>query len=217
MHHVEDRRTQGDNIYREQPEARQRSSQRASPQTREEIAAHAARLAPLLVELSPPERIARLRREIAGRIAFTTSFGLEDQVILHWLNAGEVAVDVVTLDTGRLFPETYQLWADTERRYGCRIRAIYPRPAELEALVIEQGINGFYKSQPARLACCHVRKVEPLNRALAGAKAWLTGLRGDQSAHRQGMGIVEIDAERALLKLNPLFDWTRDAALAFAA
>ena len=175
-----------------------------------------ARLAKLLEGLSPPERIATLRREIAGRIAFTTSFGLEDQMVLHWIAQSGLDIDVVTLDTGRLFPEIYELWAETENRYGIRVRAVYPRHADLEALVARQGINGFYRSKEERLSCCHVRKVEPLNRALAGAQAWITGLRGDQSVHRAGMGVLERDPERGLLKLNPLFDWTRDALLAFA-
>ena len=179
------------------------------------IEAEASRLATLLAGLSPPERIASLRREIAGKVTFTTSFGLEDQAILHWIARSCLDIEVVTIDTGRLFPETYELWAKAENRYGIRIRAIYPHHADLEALVSRQGINGFYQSKEARAACCHVRKVEPLNRALSGAQAWITGLRGDQSAHRAGMGVLELDPERGLLKLNPLFDWTRDALLAF--
>lgn len=180
-----------------------------------EFEAQAARLAVALTELSPAERIAELRRKVPGKITFTTSFGREDQAILHWLNSLQVDVDVVTLDTGRLFPETYELWAETERRYGHRIRAVYPHHDEVEELVARQGINGFYDSREARAACCQVRKVEPLNRALAGSKAWITGLRGDQSGYRKRMGLVEFDAKRGLLKLNPLFDWTQDAVLAF--
>jgi phosphoadenosine phosphosulfate reductase len=121
----------------------------------------------------------------------------------------------VTLDTGRLFPETYALWAQVERRYGRRIRTIHPRHADLEALVARHGINGFYESRQARIACCAVRKVEPLNRALAGAQAWIAGLRADQSAHRQDMALVAAETDRSLIKLNPLFDWTRDQLLDF--
>ena len=102
---------------------------------------------------------------------FTTSFGLEDQVLTHQLcRESDADVEIATLDTGRLFPQTYDLWAETERRYGRRIRAFYPQTDSLEALVAKQGINGFYDSRDARLSCCHVRKVEPLNRALAGAQ-----------------------------------------------
>jgi phosphoadenosine phosphosulfate reductase len=170
-----------------------------------------------LAGLPPAERIARFRREVEGRVVFTTSFGLEDQVLTHLIADAGVEAEIATLDTGRLFPETYDLWADTERRYGRRIRAFYPQTAALEALVEKQGINGFYDSREARLSCCHVRKVEPLNRALAGAAGWITGLRADQSNHRSATALVSVDTERNLLKLNPLVDWTRDAALAFAA
>ena len=133
-----------------------------------------------------PGASSAFRREVEGPIVFTTSFGLEDQVILHHICEAGLDIDLVTLDTGRLFAETYTTWEETEQRYGRRIRAIYPRHTELEALVAAQGINGFYKSREARAACCDVRKVEPLNRALAGAAGWITGLRADQSAHRGG-------------------------------
>jgi len=92
-----------------------------------------------------------------------------------------------------------------------------PQTDRLEALVAEQGINGFYHSREARVSCCHVRKVEPLNRALAGAQGWITGLRADQSNNRSNIALVSVDAERNLLKLSPLADWTRDAVLAYAA
>ena len=176
----------------------------------------AAQLAASLAALSPAERLVEFRREVAGKVTFTTSFGLEDQAILHWIAEAALDIDVVTLDTGRLFPETYELWAKTERRYGRRIRAVYPRHDELEELVARQGIDGFYASRQARVACCHIRKVEPLNRALTGANGWITGLRGDQSGHREAMSVVEPDAERNLLKLNALFDWMRPAILTFA-
>lgn len=94
---------------------------------------------------------------------FTTSFGLEDQVILHLLVKQALEINIVTLDTGRLFRETYDLWADTERRYGRRVRAIYPNHENLESMIGKYGINGLYDSREARFACCHVRKVEPLN------------------------------------------------------
>ena len=115
----------------------------------------------------------------------TTSFGVEGQVILHLIAQHDIDMDIATLDTGRLFPETYALWAETEQRYGRRIEAIYPQHANLEALVKKHGVNGFYNSRDARLACCHARKVEPLNRALAGAAGWIVGLRADQSIHRE--------------------------------
>jgi thioredoxin-dependent adenylylsulfate APS reductase len=183
--------------------------------TADELGARASALARLLADMSPAQRIAQLRREIAGKIVFTTSFGLEDQAILHLLAEHGGDIDVVTLDTGRLFPETYALWAQAERRYGRRIRTLHPRHDDLEALIERQGINGFYESRQARIACCAVRKVEPLNRALAGAQAWIAGLRADQSAHRQDMALVTAETDRGLLKLNPLFDWTREELLDF--
>jgi phosphoadenosine phosphosulfate reductase len=176
---------------------------------------HALRLNELLTGISAGERLARFRREIGGKVVLTTSFGLEAQVILHLIAEQGIDLDIATLDTGRLFPETYALWAETEKRYGRRIEAIYPQHADLEALAKTHGVNGFYNSRDARLACCHARKVEPLNRALAGAAGWITGLRADQSALRENTKLVSVD-ERGLLKLNPLFDWTREAVQAFA-
>jgi thioredoxin-dependent adenylylsulfate APS reductase len=181
------------------------------------LQARASRLVRLLAHLPPADRIARLRREIVGRVVFTTSFGLEDQVILHLLSGLDGDIEVVTLDTGRLFPETHALWAQAERRYGRRIRAVYPRNDNLEALVERHGIDGFYRSREARVACCNVRKVEPLSRALDGAAAWIAGLRAEQSAHRHDMALVRAEEDRGLIKLNPLFDWTRETLLAFVA
>ena len=181
-----------------------------------DLARRAPALSDALAMLAPTQRLIGLRAAVEGRIVFTTSFGLEDQVLLHLLCEAGIEVDVVTLDTGRLFPETYATWEETERRYGRRIRAVYPRHDALEALIAAQGINGFYQSRAARAACCDVRKVEPLARALDGARGWITGLRADQSAHRRGVDLVEADRGRGLLKLNPLCDWTRDTVAAFA-
>ncbi len=179
------------------------------------LGARAASLEPRLVPLSPVERLVQFRNDVAGKISFTTSFGIEDQALLHMIHHADVDVDIVTLDTGRLFPETYDLWAETERHFGRRIRAVYPRHDQLEPLVARQGINGFYDSREARTACCFVRKVEPLNRALQDAQGWITGLRADQSANRLSMNIVTAEAGRNLLKLSPLFDWSRDQVAEF--
>ena len=187
-----------------------------APAAVEALTARAAALGRTLAGLDVTGRLVAFRREVEGRIVFTTSFGLEDQVILHHICAAGLDIDLVTLDTGRLFAETYTTWEETEQRYGRRIRAIYPRHTELEALVAAQGINGFYKSREARAACCDIRKVEPLNRALAGAGGWITGLRADQSAHRGAVGLLAADPGRGLLKLSPLHDWTREAVRTFA-
>ena len=180
------------------------------------LIARATQLRDLLLPLQAAERLARFRREVAGRLVFTTSFGMEDQAILHMLRERKIDVDVVALDTGRLFAETYALWAETERRYGLRIRAIYPRHDNLESLIDKQGIDGFYGSRSARNACCDVRKVEPLKRALTAAAGWIVGLRADQSPARQATALVAAD-DRGLLKFSPLFDWTREAVRSYAA
>ena len=160
------------------------------------------------------ERLVYLRREIDGPIVFTHGFGIEGQLIFHWICERDLDIDVVTLDTGRLFPETYTLWAETERRYGRRIRAIYPDRTALERLVAKHGIDGIYESKQARTACCDVRKTRPLDRALSGAAAWITGLRADQNEIRRDGGLFGFDASRGVLKFNPLYDWTREVVLA---
>ena len=164
--------------------------------------------------LPAAERIAYLRRAIDGSIVFTHGFGIEGQLIFHWICERDLANDVVTLDTSRLFPETYTLWAETERRYGRRIRAIYPNGAALERLVAKQDIDGIYDSKQARLVCFDVRKSKPHDRAFAGAAVWITGLHADKNLNRHDAGLVGFDANRGLLKFNPLYDWTRDAVLA---
>lgn len=159
--------------------------------------------------LAPAERLATLRRQVPGRIVFTTSFGVEDQVITHLIFTTSLDIEIVTLDTGRLFPSTYRLWSETEAKYGARIRSYHPDQAALESLVAVAGINGFTRSIEARKGCCTVRKVQPLSRALEGAAAWVTGLRADQSEDRAAVEFAAWDAEQGLLKIAPLFDWSR--------
>jgi phosphoadenosine phosphosulfate reductase len=179
------------------------------------LAAAGAGLADTFGALALGARLAAARAAVPGRIVFTTSFGLEDQAIGHAIFVQDLAIDVVTFDTGRLFPETHQVWAETEQRYGKRIRALLPERRSVEAWVAEHGIDGFRASVEARQGCCGLRKVEPLGRALAGAAAWVTGVRAEQSADRAMMSFAEIDSQRRLLKLNPLLDWTRDRVAAF--
>ncbi|WP_082735356.1 MULTISPECIES: phosphoadenylyl-sulfate reductase [Hyphomicrobiales] len=163
-------------------------------------------------------RLIQARAEIAGRLVFTTSFGLEDQLLTHLVVEARLAQEIAfaTLETGRLFPEVHDLWAETERHYGIAIRAFVPDAHSVEALVAEQGINGFRASPEARKRCCQVRKLVPLDRALAGASGWITGLRADQSQARAAVGLFEADPARGLTKINPLHDVTRDEALATA-
>jgi phosphoadenosine phosphosulfate reductase len=191
------------------PLSKLRFTQRPDP------TALAATLAAQFPRLDLGQRLAAVRSAIRGRIVFTTSFGIEDQAIAHAIFTQNLAVDVVTLDTGRLFPQTYALWAETERRHGRRIRGYYPDRHGLERLVGRQGVNGFYTSLDARHDCCAVRKVEPLGRVLAGAAAWITGLRADQSMERARMSYATVDPRYRLIKVNPLFDWTRERVVAF--
>jgi phosphoadenosine phosphosulfate reductase len=174
------------------------------------LAAAGERLAGASAGRGLEERLAAARAAILGRVVFTTSFGLEDQAISHAIFAQDLAIEVVTFDTGRLFPETHQVWAETEQHYGRRIQALVPERRGVEAWVAEHGINGFRSSVEARLACCGLRKVEPLGRALTGAAGWVAGVRAEQSAERAMMSFAAVDAQRGLLKLKPLLDWTRD-------
>ncbi len=167
--------------------------------------------------LDPVGRLRLLRERLEGRIVFTTSLGIEDQAITHMVATAGLGIEIATLDTGRLFPQAYEVWAKTEEKYGLRIKPFYPQAQAIQALVADQGINGFYYLVEARKACCGVRKVEPLGRALAGASGWITGLRADQSDHRQGLGFVAHEASRGLLKANPVFDWTRAQVAEFVA
>lgn len=160
------------------------------------------------------DRLRSAVEEIGGGLVLTTSFGMEAQLIAHHVFTGKLPIQVMTLDTGRYFPETYEVWQRTEEHYGVRIRAIYPETRALTELIDDQGINGFYHSQEARQACCDVRKVQPLKRALTGASAWLVGLRANQSRHRSSVRLASWDAERGLIKLAPLFDWTREEVAA---
>ena len=173
------------------------------------------RLADRLSALDLFQRVAAVRDEVAGRVVFTTSFGLEDQAIAHAILVQSLAIEIVTLDTGRLFPETHQVWAETERRYGRRIHAVVPEHAQVEAFVARHGIDGFRTSVEVRRACCGVRKVAPLGRALKDAAAWITGVRAEQSPERADMRFAELDSVHRLIKVNPLLDWTRGRLVDF--
>jgi phosphoadenosine phosphosulfate reductase len=154
------------------------------------------------------KRIRLIVDAIAGRVAFSTSLGLEDQALLHAIAETKAPVDVFTLDTGRHFPETLETIEASERRLGIKIRVVAPEQSDLETLVARDGINGFRQSIAARQACCDVRKVRPLKRALSAAGGWVTGLRRGQSSGRQAVPFVIWDEAFGLLKLNPLADWS---------
>lgn len=161
------------------------------------------------------ERVRIVARSLRGRLAFSTSLGVEDQALLDAIVRSGVAVDLFTLDTGRHFPETLDVLEESERRYGIKIRVVMPDAVETEALVARDGVHGFRTSVEARKACCHVRKVLPLKRALTGAGVWLTGLRRAQSNGRVDVPFVEADADLGLVKANLLADWPLDRLEAY--
>ena len=141
-------------------------------------------------------------------IVFSTSFGLEDQVITHLILANKIPIDIFTLETGRLFHETYSVWESTNERYNTKITPYYPNTQSVEQYVHNNGPLSFYQSVELRKQCCHIRKVEPLSRALNGKKVWITGLRADQSNARKDLPILEWDDHYQLFKFNPLLHWT---------
>jgi phosphoadenosine phosphosulfate reductase len=154
---------------------------------------------------------------LEGRAVFTTSLGIEDQVITAAIGKNKLAVDVVTLQTGRLFDETAALIDKTEEAYDILIKRYHPEKADIDAYAARYGLNGFYESVEARHACCDVRKLKPLARALEGASFWVTGLRRGQSGNRASTPFAEADAERGLIKINPLADWDIETINSYVA
>ncbi|WP_454457510.1 phosphoadenylyl-sulfate reductase [Thauera phenylacetica] len=150
-----------------------------------------------------------------GALAFANSFGAEDMVLTDLILSNALPITVFSLDTGRLPAETYSLIGEVERRYGKKLEIYFPDAGAVEAFVRSHGINAFYDSVELRKACCGVRKMEPLRRALAGRKAWITGLRAAQSVTRAGLPVRETDTANGLEKLNPLTDWTETEIWAY--
>lgn len=142
-----------------------------------------------------------------GKVVFSSSLGQEDQVLTDVIFKNQIPITVFTIDTGRLFNETYELLDKTIARYKQVIEVYFPEASDVEEFVLTKGINSFYESVDNRKECCHIRKVKPLNRALRGAKVWVTGLRNEQSANRSNMPLMEWDESRQLYKLNPLINW----------
>lgn len=165
--------------------------------------------------LSAGEGLALIADLFPGKVVFSTSLGQEDQVITQLIASQNLPIQIFSLDTGRLFPETLELLARTESKYKTRIMVYYPERESVEHLVTDIGINGFYESVENRKSCCYVRKVEPLKRALAGNEVWVTGLRAEQSANRNSMKRIEWDEANQILKYNPLLDWSFDQMIAY--
>ncbi|MGQ5524481.1 phosphoadenylyl-sulfate reductase [Chitinimonas sp. PSY-7] len=147
---------------------------------------------------------------------FANSLGAEDMVLTDLISRHSIGIDIFSLDTGRLPAETYTLMQQAAETYPTKsIKVFFPRAELIEAYVNTQGINGFYHSVEARKACCHIRKLEPLARALAGMRAWVTGLRREQSTTRTDMSEEEWDASNGLQKFNPLLAWTEKEVWAY--
>lgn len=168
-------------------------------------------IAELSRSIQGSDEVASLRHladKFPGKVVFSSSFGLEDQVISHLIFSNNIGVDVFTLDTGRLFPETYAVWSRTQELYGKKIQAYYPKDDELQKFITEKGPNSFYELVENRKQCCHIRKVEPLKRALAGRQVWITGIRKDQSDARSEIKQIEWDDSNQIIKYHPLFNWS---------
>jgi len=162
-------------------------------------------------------RLQAIENTISGPILFSTSLGLEDQVLLHAIATAKSRIEVFTLDTGRHFPETYDVLARSERTLGTHIRVVFPDADEVEELVARDGIFGFRYSVEQRKACCHARKVLPLQRALKNAAGWVTGVRREQSTTRGETPFAAFDASQNLIKINPLADWTLEQVETYIA
>ena len=147
-------------------------------------------------------------KQFEDKMSLATSFGAEDMALTDILLRIRPDAHIFTLDTGRLPEETYRVWQQTEEKYATRVQPFFPDTKAVEEMVREQGPNLMYRSVELRRRCCHVRKVEPLNRALAGRQAWLTGLRREQAVTRGGVGKIECDTTHDIVKINPLADWT---------
>ncbi len=153
--------------------------------------------------------------DAAASLVMASSLGAEDMVLTDLIFRAGMPIQIFTLDTGRLHEQTLRVLARVRETYGRAVRVYFPEAAGVETLVAEQGINGFYESIDARKACCKVRKVLPLRRALAGRKAWITGLRREQSPTRAELALEAWDADFAIAKWSPLADWTESEVWAY--
>ena len=160
-----------------------------------------------------PGTLALVCELLPGKIVFSSSLGQEDQVITDAIFKNRLPVTIITIDTGRLFNETFELLDKTEARYKNIIQVYFPDADDVEEFVSAIGINSFYESVENRKTCCHIRKVKPLSRALEGAGVWITGLRAEQSLNRMQMPMIEWLDEKQLYKFNPLINWSYDEVL----
>jgi phosphoadenosine phosphosulfate reductase len=167
--------------------------------------------------LSIAEFLKLLVEQYPGGVTFSTSFSYEDQVITHEIRSNQLPIKIFTLDTGRLFAETYSVWSGTNALYNTNIKAYYPNQELLQDFVVAKGPNSFYESVDNRKQCCFIRKVEPLKRALAGNSIWITGLRAEHSGDRHDLPMIEWDESNNIIKYHPILHWTTEEVKAFIA
>ncbi|GIM60116.1 phosphoadenosine phosphosulfate reductase [Capnocytophaga canis] len=171
-----------------------------------------------LKEIADKSEIETLRYfagQFPNQVVFSTSFGMEDQVITDLILKNRIPINIFTLDTGRMFAETYATWDKTAMAYDTKITPYYPKAEFIENYVKTNGINAFYESAELRKECCYIRKVEPLKRALTGNKVWITGLRAEQSSNREQMPMVEWDEGNQIIKFHPILHWKTTEVLDF--
>ena len=161
------------------------------------------------------DQLRKLAILFPGKVIFTTSLGIEDQVITHKIFTNNIDIKVITLDTGRLFPQTYDVFSSTIIRYKKKINVYFPEYEAVEKMVTEKGPLSFYQSVENRKECCTIRKVVPLNRALEGMVVWISGIRADQSENRNQMDWLEFDESKKLYKYYPLFNWSFEEVKSF--
>ena len=164
---------------------------------------------------SIPSVINALSEQFPQAVTFSTSFSYEDQVITDFIAKCKADISLFTLDTGRLFPETYSTWSRTNEHYNIHIKAYYPTAETLETFIYQNGPNAFYNSVEQRKECCSIRKIEPLKRALEGKAVWITGLRAEHSVDRQNMAEFEWDENNKVIKYNPLLTWKTEQVIQF--
>ncbi len=156
----------------------------------------------------PQKIIAFFLTYYGDKIALSTSMGIEDQALTHMVSEIDKKARIFTLDTGRLFPETYDLIDRTTKKYKIAIDVYFPNADDVEKMVKEKGINLFYDSIENRKLCCHLRKIKPLHRATKNLEAWITGLRHEQAITRKDLKTVEWDEVNGMVKINPLINWS---------
>ncbi|NOU38044.1 MAG: phosphoadenylyl-sulfate reductase [Ferruginibacter sp.] len=159
-------------------------------------------------QFSIDETLQYLVNNYQNSVCFSTSFGQEDQVITNIIARNKLALNIFTIDTGRMFQETYDVYQNTIEKYGINIVTYFPEATNLEKLVSEKGPNSFYNSVENRKECCLIRKVLPLTKALQGMSIWITGLRAAQSESRNDLQLFEYDFKYKVIKYNPLLQWT---------